>query len=57
VRVADETVSAEIAIIARADANILELGHRVQREVSEALEQMVGMAVGAINVYVDDVRA
>ena len=56
VRVADDTVSAEIAIIARADANILELGHHVQQEVSEALEQMVGMAVGAINVYVDDIR-
>jgi uncharacterized alkaline shock family protein YloU len=56
VRVADETVSAEIAIIAHADANILELGHRVQQEVTEALELMVGMAVGAINVYVDDVR-
>lgn len=57
VRVADDTVSAEIAIVARADANILDLGQRVQREVGEALEQMVGMAVGAINVYVDDVRA
>jgi uncharacterized alkaline shock family protein YloU len=56
VRVADETVSAEIAIIAQAAAHILELGHRVQQEVTEALELMVGMAVGAINVYVDDVR-
>jgi uncharacterized alkaline shock family protein YloU len=57
VRVADDTVSVEIAIVARADANMLELGHRVQAEVREALEQMVGMAVGAVNVYVDDVRA
>ena len=57
VRVADETVSADIAIIARADANILKLGRRVQREVGEALQHMVGMAVGEINVYVDDVRA
>jgi uncharacterized alkaline shock family protein YloU len=55
VRVSDDTVSAEIAIVARADANILELGRRVQREVGEALEHMVGMAVGEINVYVDDV--
>lgn len=56
VRVTDDMVSAEIAIVAAADANILELGHRIQREVSEALERMVGLAVGAINVYVDDVR-
>jgi uncharacterized alkaline shock family protein YloU len=55
VRVADDTVSAEIAIVARADTNILEIGRHVQREVGEALERMVGMAVGEINVYVDDV--
>jgi uncharacterized alkaline shock family protein YloU len=55
VRVAEDTVSAEIAIVARADANILEIGRQVQREVGEALERMVGMAVGEINVYVDDV--
>ena len=57
VRVADDTVNAEIAIVARADANIFELGKQIQREVGEALEHMVGMLVGEINVYVDDVRA
>lgn len=56
VRVADEMVSADIAIVARAGTNIPELGQRVQAEVAEALRQMVGMAVGAINVYVDDVE-
>ncbi len=55
VRVADDTVHAEIAIVARADANILALGRRVQREVGEALERMVGMAVGEVNVFVDEV--
>ncbi len=56
VRVAEDTVNAEIAIVARADAHILELGRRIQREVGEALQHMVGMAVGEINVYVDEVR-
>lgn len=56
VTVSDETVSADIAIAAQADANILELGQRIQHEVSEALQHMVGMAAGEINVYVDEVR-
>lgn len=56
VTVDDDTVSADIAIAADADANILELGQRIQREVDEALQYMVGMAVGEINVYVDEVR-
>ncbi len=56
VRVADNTVSADIAIVARAGTNIPELGQRVQADVTEALRQMVGMEVGEINVYVDDVQ-
>lgn len=56
VHVADNTVDADIAIIARADANILELGRQIQSDVSDALQRMVGMTAGAINVYVDDVR-
>ena len=56
VRVTANTVSADIAIIATANVNILELGQRVQGEVTEALRQMVGMEVGEINVYVDDVQ-
>ena len=54
--VEDNTVSADVAIVAHADANILALGRRIQREVGEAIRQMVGMEVGEINVYVDDVR-
>ena len=54
--VEDNTVSADVAIVAHADANILALGRRIQRDVGEAIRQMVGMEVGEINVYVDDVR-
>ncbi len=56
VRVDDDTVHAEIAIVAQANVPIFALGQSVQREVSEALQYMVGMAVGEINVYVDDVQ-
>src|SRR5262245_40144852 len=53
---AENTVSADIALVALASTNILELGQRVQSEVTLALRQMVGMDVGEINVYVDDVQ-
>ena len=54
--VEDNTVNADVAIVAHPDVNILDLGRRIQREVGEAIRQMVGMEVGEINVYVDDVR-
>ena len=56
IQVADDTVDAEIAIVARADANILDVGRQIQRDVGDALRQLVGMTAGTINVYVDDVR-
>ena len=56
VRVSENSVSADIALVARSNTNILELGQRVQAEVTVALRQMVGMEVGEINVYVDDVQ-
>lgn len=54
--VVDNTVSADIAIVTDADARVLELGRRIQHDVSEALQKMVGMDAGEINVYVGDVR-
>lgn len=57
VNVVDNTVSADVAIVARPDVNVLELGQRIQREVAEAVRRMLGMDVGTLNVYVDDVRA
>ncbi|HEX5504860.1 MAG TPA: Asp23/Gls24 family envelope stress response protein [Thermomicrobiales bacterium] len=56
VGVVEGVVNADLAIVADADVNILELGRHIQREVAVALRQMVGMDVGEVNVYVDDVR-
>ncbi len=56
VQLTEDTVNADIAIVAQADANILDLGRQIQRDVAEAVQYMVGMTVGEINVYVDEVR-
>lgn len=56
VRVVSDEVVADCYVVALPDINLIELGERVQQAVGEALSQMIGMPVRAINVYVQDVE-
>lgn len=56
VRVVEDTVIADCYIIAQPDLNLLQLGEQVQTAISAALNEMVGMPVRAVNVYVQDVE-
>ncbi len=51
----DQTVVVDIYIIIEPDVNVREVCHQVQREVTRAIEEMVGMEVLAVNVHVEDV--
>jgi uncharacterized alkaline shock family protein YloU len=51
----DATVSTDLYIIVTAGANIVEVGTAVQEEVASAIEEMVGMQVREVNVYIQDV--
>jgi len=53
--VKDNTVSADLYLVVAAGGNIVEVGSAVQEEVASALEEMVGMQVREINVYIQDV--
>ncbi len=53
--VKDNTVSTELYIVVAAGANIVEVGTAVQEEVALAIEDMVGMQVREVNVYIQDV--
>ncbi len=53
--VCDEGVSLEVHVVAEANANMLRLGETLQAEVTRAVEEMVGMQVKSVDVYIDDV--
>jgi len=42
-------------VIADAGTNVLKLGAALQTAITRALEEMIGMSVTAVDVYVDDV--
>jgi uncharacterized alkaline shock family protein YloU len=53
--ISDDGVSLELHVVAEANANMLSLGDTLQVEVTRAVEEMVGMPVKSVDVYIDDV--
>ena len=53
--VKENTVSADLYLVVATGVNIVEVGTAVQEEVASSLEEMVGMQVREINVYIQDV--
>lgn len=51
----DNTVSADLYIVVESGVNIVEVGAAVQEEVASAIEDMIGMQVREVNVYIQDV--
>lgn len=53
--VKDNTVSADLYIVVEPGVNIVEVGTAVQEEIASAIEEMIGMQVREVNVYIQDV--
>ncbi len=51
----ENVVSADLYLVVATGVNIVEVGAAVQEEVASSLEEMVGMQVREINVYIQDV--
>ncbi len=53
--VKENVVTTDLYLVVTAGCNIVEVGTVVQEEVASALEEMVGMQVREVNVYIQDV--
>ena len=51
----DGAVAVEVHIIAAPNLSLLHLGRDVQQAVTRAIQQIVGMQVLEVNVYIEDV--
>jgi uncharacterized alkaline shock family protein YloU len=48
-------VSVDLFLVVDHDVNMLQLGRRVQAEVTRSIEEMLGMEVREVNVHIEDV--
>ncbi len=55
VNVIEGQVTAEVYLTARRNVDLLQMGRQVQREVTRAIEHIVGMPVSAVNIHIEDV--
>jgi uncharacterized alkaline shock family protein YloU len=53
--ISEEGVSLELHVVAEANANMLKVGDTLQTAVTRAIEEMVGLPVKTVDVYIDDV--
>ena len=45
----------ELHVVTEPDINLLRIGHQIQAEVTRAIQDLVGMEVHSVDVYVEDV--
>jgi uncharacterized alkaline shock family protein YloU len=50
-------VRTSVSIVVEPGANLLEVGRAVQRDVARALQDLAGLEVREVNVYIQDVEA
>jgi uncharacterized alkaline shock family protein YloU len=55
VKVVDQKVYVEIYVMTDPDVNMLAVGRKIRAEVTRALQDMVGVQVGAVDVHIEDV--
>ena len=51
----EDTVFVDLHLILREEVNIREVSRNVQQNVARAIQEMVGMDVGHVNIHIEDI--
>jgi len=51
----DNTVFVDLFLALKQDVNIREVSRNVQQQVARAMQEMVGMGVGHVNIHIEDI--
>ncbi len=52
----DDAVTVDVHVIADPSASLTDLGKELQTQIARALEDMVGMEVRSVNVFIDKIE-
>jgi len=55
IAIADDNVYADLYFILQQDVNIREVSRNVQHQVTRAIQEMVGMEVGRVDIHIEDI--
>jgi uncharacterized alkaline shock family protein YloU len=51
----ENTVFADLHLVLKQDVNIREVSRNVQQQVTRAIQEMVGMDVGHVNIHIENI--
>ena len=51
----DNTVYVDLHLVLKQDVNIREVSRNIQQNVTRAIQEMVGMDVGHVNIHIEDI--
>ena len=55
IEVEDNVVVASMYLVLKQDVNIREVSRNVQAQVTRAIQEMIGMEVGSIDIHIEDI--
>jgi uncharacterized alkaline shock family protein YloU len=55
IEIEDNIVVASLYIVLKQDVNIREVSRNVQHQVGRAIQEMVGMEIGSIDIHIEDI--
>jgi len=55
VELIDDVVHVDLYVVLKSDSNVREISRNIQRDVTRAISEMVGMQVGRVNVHIEDI--
>jgi len=51
----ENTVYVDLYVVLQQDVNIREVSRNVQQNVARAMQEMVGMDIGCVNIHIEDI--
>lgn len=54
--VQEDNVSVDLYLVLKESVNIREVSRNVQQQVARAIQEMVGMDVGSVNIHIEDIE-
>lgn len=55
IEIFENTVNVDLFVILKPEVNVRQVSRNVQKAVSRAISEMVGMAPGKINIHIEDI--
>jgi len=55
IEIEENTVTADLHLVLQENVNIREVSRNVQQNVARAIQEMVGMEVGQVNIHIEDI--